>query len=199
LHHCIVCSWDIPGGNANFATHEASKAHSKKLAASTCKKPTPIMNFFGLSPLIPSALHAGPQPTPALSATTFSIDIIDVDALSPTPPVHPMMAHLRACTASLLLLVPIGTNTEPLACFATHPQSLLLLGQDIWEDVINPTYNCILGFGRTIAEILGIIRQGKFGMDGVYSWTKSCIKELGITPTLLEMHLDHLMQAMINV
>jgi hypothetical protein len=116
-------------------------------------------------------LHAGPQPTPALSAAAFSIDIIDVDALSLTPPVYPMMAHLCACTASLSLSVLIGTNTEPLACFATHPQSLLLPGQDIWEDVIDPTYNRVLGFGRTTAEISGIIRQGKFGMDGVCSWT----------------------------
>jgi hypothetical protein len=75
-------------------------------------------------------------------------------------------------------------NTEPLACFATHPQSLLLPGQDIWEDVIDPTYNHVLGFGRTTAEISGIIRQGKFGMDGVCSWTESCIEELGITLTV---------------
>jgi hypothetical protein len=169
------------------------------MADSIRKKPTPITNFFGPPKLVLPAFRPDPQPAAAPAAVTT---VIDVDAHPESDNnSHPtrMLARLRALTVSLPSSVPVGTSAEPLGCFASDPQLLLLPGQDTWEDVIDPTYNRVLGFGKTTVEISGIIRRGKFGMDGVCNWTQSCIKKLDIAPALLEMRLDRLMQAIINV
>jgi hypothetical protein len=99
----------------------------------------------------------------------------------------------------LPLSVPIGRQDEPLACFAVNPENLVQAGQDAWEDVIDPTFNQVIGFGRTTVEIAGFIRRGEYGMDGFCNWTEKCLECLHIAPSLLEMRLERVAQAMIHL
>jgi hypothetical protein len=124
---------------------------------------------------------------------------------SPTPgPSNPaetvhvtLLSRLRILTANLPLSVPIGRQGEPLACFAVNPENLVQAGQDAWEDVVDPTFNQVIGFGRTTVEIAGFIRRGEYGMDGFCNWTEICLERLHIAPSLLEMRLERVAQAMI--
>jgi hypothetical protein len=45
--------------------------------------------------------------------------------------------------------MPIGCQDEPLACFTADPEYLVQAGQDAWEDVVDPTFNQVIGFSRT--------------------------------------------------
>lgn len=112
---------------------------------------------------------------------------------------HVLLSRLRALTVNLPLSVPIGYQGEPLACFAVNPELLVQPGQDAWEDVVDPTFNQVIGFGRTTIEIAGFIRRGQYGMDGFCNWTAACLESLKISPSLLEMRLDRVMQAMIHL
>ena len=72
-------------------------------------------------------------------------------------------------------------------------------GNDSWEDVVNPTYDRVIGFGRSALDIAGLIRRGQYGMEGFCNWSEACIERLDISPSLLEGRLGKVMQAMINM
>ena len=110
-----------------------------------------------------------------------------------------ILSRLRVLTANLPLSVPIGQPDEPLACFAVNPKDLIQPGQDALEVVIDPTFNRVVGFGKTTIDIAEFMRRGEYGMDGFCNWTGSCFKHLNIAPSLLEVRLDRVMQAMIHL
>ena len=122
------------------------------------------------------------------------------DSSDPAGTAHvTLLSRLRILTANLPLSVPVGCQGEPLACFAVDPEDLVQAGQDAWEDVVDPTFNQVIGFGRTTVEIAGFIRRGEYGMDGFCNWTESCLERLNIAPPLLEMRLERVVQAMIHL
>jgi hypothetical protein len=41
----------------------------------------------------------------------------------------------------------------------------VLPGQDAWEDIIDPTFNHVIGFGMSTPEIAALIRRGEYEMD----------------------------------
>jgi hypothetical protein len=77
-----------------------------------------------------------------------------------------------------------------LGCFAVRPEDLILPGQDAWEDVINPTFNHMIGFGKSVPEIAAFISCGEYGMDGFCNWTTACIECLNVLTLVLEIRLD---------
>jgi hypothetical protein len=40
----------------------------------------------------------------------------------------------------------------------------MLPGEDAWEDVVDPAFNQVIGFGMTTVEIMGFIQCGEYGM-----------------------------------
>jgi hypothetical protein len=110
-----------------------------------------------------------------------------------------LLSRLRVLTANLPLSVPIGRPDEPLACFAVNPRDLIQPGEDAWEDVIDPAFNRVIGFGKTTIDIAEFIRRGEYGMDGFCNWTESCLEHLNIASSLLEVRLDCVMQAMLHL
>jgi hypothetical protein len=132
------------------------------------------------------------------------VPIIDVDAecmeSTVIPNGHPLLLRLRALTSSLPISVLIGLSTDVLAGFAKDPRALLLPGQDPWEELIDHMYNRAIGFGKSTAEIQGLLRRGKFRMDGFCDWTTACFELLlDKAPALLESRLERIIQAMINM
>jgi hypothetical protein len=112
--------------------------------------------------------------------------------------VHPaLLNRLHALTANLPQSAPVGNQNEPLGCFVDSPEDLILPGQDLWEDVIDPTFNRVIGFGKSTPKIAALIRCGEYGMDGFCNWTTACVECLGIPLSVLKMRLDRVMQAMV--
>jgi len=117
----------------------------------------------------------GPQPI----ASTLTKPMIAIDEEPVENPPIPSKSHshmmcLRALTASVPTSVPIGIQNNQFACFAVDPKSIVL-GKDPWEDTINPTYDQIIGFGRSALDIAGLIRRGQYGMEGLFNQSKACI------------------------
>ena len=209
---CEVCGRSIIGGDANLLSHQASKAHKNKVQESK-KKPTTITKSFA-----PPPKSQPPQRNPSSASLseitggakeiTIDVDTLQaslVDATSaegiPEPgasisgsiqdnPCTALLSRLYALTANLPQSIPIGSQNEPFGCFAVNPQDLILPGQDAWEDVIDPTFNRVIGFGKSTPEIAALIRRGEYGMDGFFNWTMLCIEHLGILTSLLETRLD---------
>jgi hypothetical protein len=213
-----VCHHSISGGDANFLSH---KTHKSAVEKSTKKKPAAITNFFKPQPTATDSALAV-DASSYRNQSNIKKMVIDVDALPALPVLDPaqlgstlepgssysrsicqaaaqptLLSRLNALVASLPVSIPIGKRDEPLACFATNPQDLVLPSQDAWEDVIDPTFNCVVGFGKSTPEIAALIQCGKYGMDGFCKWTTACIKQLGIPLSVLEMRLERVMQAMV--
>jgi hypothetical protein len=174
------------GGETNFATHQGSKAHKAEVRDTTRhKKPTLITSFFGPPKPVPPSLLPGPCNPIALGEP---INVIDVSAsvnctpaeiINVKPPevdmsrvsesVSPVLSasallltRLRALTLSLPVSVPTGTPTEPLALFSNNPKDLVLPGEDAREDVVDPAFNWVIGFGTTTGDVLIFYLQFHF-------------------------------------
>ena len=190
---CLVCNRNVGGGTRNFDKHEASKPHLDNVARAAHEKPPqPITNFFSRPKPTPPTLNMGPQLIAIASKSTFK-----------NPPIpskgHPLITRLRALVASLPTSVPIGTDNDEFACFVVDLMTMVQPGNDLWEDVINPTYDWVIGFGRSALDIVGLIRRGQYRMVGFCNWSEACIERLDILPSLLEGRLGKVMQAMINM
>ena len=219
---CDACRRSIIGGDANFLSHQTSKGHKRKVEESSKKKPTAITNFFRppLKPQQPIASVSNASSGAQLGTKTTVIDVDRIQepsfrdrtssnsaeaGLSDSHSVFEdvtstdLLRRLRALAASLPPSVPVGDQDEPFACFAAKPEALILPGQDAWEDIIDPTYNRVVGFGKSVPEIAALIRRGNYGMDGFCNWTTACIERMGIASSLLEARLDRVMQAMIHL
>jgi hypothetical protein len=201
-----------------------SKAHKSEVEKSTRKKPAPITNFFKPQP--PTATGSACtvdalsyQNQPNTEKTVIDVDtLLDLPSLDPVQPgsalepgplhsglIHQsaaqptLLSQLRTLTASLPVSIPIGKRDEAFGCFAINPEDLVLPGQDAWEDVIDPTFNRVIGFGKSTPEIAALIRRGEYGMDGFCKWTTACIEQLGIPSSVLEMRLEWVMHAMVHM
>ena len=105
-----------------------------------------------------------------------------------------MITQLRAATSRLPNTIPLGTSTDELAHFSGDPEEELGIYDDPWE-MVDQSLNAVLGYGRTTAEIAGLVQRGLNGMDGLSNWLSVCIKRLGIDPILLEGKIKRLLDA----
>jgi hypothetical protein len=137
------------------------------------------------------------------------LDMIDVDAISPTSPcnqtgasatssAHPLITRLCALSSRLPKIVPIGQESDPFAVFSGDPRDSIVADSDDdpWESVIDPALNRVIGFGVSTRQIADIMRRGHFGIDGFCQWIKICMVELEISPALLEMRLERVFDAL---
>jgi hypothetical protein len=186
---CDICHRSISGGDANFLSHQISKAHKAK--ESTKKKPTAITNFLKPEPLASTARISTSAVGTSSSQSSAKNSVIDIDSIPDSPVPGPaltiasepgpsesdshlfqsvaqpsLLAQLHTLTANLPLSVPIGNRDEPLGCFSVNPEDLVLTGQDAWEEVVDPTFNQVIGYGKSTLEIAAFIRRGEYGMDG---------------------------------
>jgi hypothetical protein len=216
-----VCSRSISGGDANLLSHQTGKVHRLKAEEAKKDKPEAITSFFGPpKPACPPSLLPLPSDRSRSQVDSEADkEVVDITTLENLPlPTTPkgtstasptltesespqlyLLSRLRVLTKNLPLSVPIGRPDEPLACFAVNPKDLIQPGQDAWEDIIDPTFNRVVGFGMTIIDIAQVIRRGEYGMDGFCNWTSSCLEHLNIAPSLLEIRLDRVMQAMMHL
>jgi len=61
---------------------------------------------------------------------------------------------------------------------------------EIFETIVNPKLDQVLGCNRSDEEIRAMIRKGRLGMDGVYKWFETIIEVYGVEGNLLETRLE---------
>lgn len=129
---------------------------------------------------------------PTASSTTTHLSISKDE--------HPLLQDLARAVNLLPSSIPIGISSDTLAVFSSPPTTALLLdGQDPWEEVVNPTFDQVFGFGATAKSIQDVIRRGEYGMTGVFYYLKCCIHELGIDAGLLEGRIGRIVASMVDL
>ena len=91
--------------------------------------------------------------------------------------------------------VALATPADELAQFSGNPAEELHIYDDPWE-MVDQALNAVVSYGRTTADIVGLIRKGRNGMDRLCNWLEVCIKVLQIDPVLLEGKMNCLLEAM---
>ncbi|KAJ6569968.1 hypothetical protein B0H10DRAFT_2238051 [Mycena sp. CBHHK59/15] len=105
----------------------------------------------------------------------------------------------QAVISTLPSSVPAAQNGDLISTFAVDPTTLILPGQDAWEDVIHGLFNCLLLNGahhKNTVELSGVIRRGPLGMNGFFSWLEICFNQLHISPAMVENRVERIIQAM---
>jgi hypothetical protein len=62
--------------------------------------------------------------------------------------------------------------------------------------VIDKALNVLIGYSRTTADIVGLVRKGRNRMDSLCDWLEMCIVKLKVDPALLEGKMKQLLDAM---
>ncbi|KAJ6583761.1 hypothetical protein B0H10DRAFT_1949697 [Mycena sp. CBHHK59/15] len=216
--YCAPCARILKfgkGGVANFEKHLNSPEHlAKEKTAKSAGSSKQITSFFTQWPRAP------PPPDPPATASaaahphtkSASGFIIDVDELPDSsgsvPPLVPLpgedlgeilLSRLQAVISTLPSSVPAAQNGDLISTFAVDPTTLILPGQDAWEDVIHGLFNCLLLNGahhKNTVELSGVIRRGPLGMNGFFSWLEICFNQLHISPAMVENRVERIIQAM---
>jgi len=166
--YCIDCQCSIGGGPPNFKTHELSKQRISNAAKANRLPTRSISTSFGqplpkvttrlLSPGTPPKTNPIPSP---LNRIPYPYETINVDnptgsglsagqaLASDLIATDGLLTRLRAHARTLPLLVPLGTPLDLFASFSNNPEDLIEPGSDAWEDVIDPAFNRVIGFGLT--------------------------------------------------
>ena len=106
-----------------------------------------------------------------------------------------MITQLQVATSRLPNMIPLATSTDELARFSGDLEEASGICDDPWE-MIDQSLNAVLGYGRTTADIMGLVRRGPNGMDGLCNWLSVCITKLNIDLALLEGKVQRLLDAM---
>ena len=203
------------GGEANWQAHLASTAHQQQEKISSKNKsitsffqkavetphPQPGLSTshlaaFTLSASLPSMLHGLGETSKNDSAFTMVIDNDENTNTNPLAAPQTLLEKLCQVINNLPYSVQLGVSTDTLAHFSGDPHSELEEGDEAWE-MVDRALNQVIGFGATIEDISGMIQQGEFGMDRMLNWLTICICQLNINEVLLEMKIEHLIEAMI--
>jgi hypothetical protein len=134
---------------------------------------------------------------------------VDLDGSLPPPPIRPLSAGTASTTSllsklecvsiSLPLSTPEGTEIDALGpCLVGTPLLELEAGQDAWK-MVDHALNGVIGYGKTVEEIVQIIRRGPRGMDGLCKWLRILVSELQVDEVLLEGKIKCLISAMVVV
>jgi hypothetical protein len=114
---------------------------------------------------------------------------------SQTAPGTIMIAQLRAAASRLPDSVPLGIDTDDLARFSGDPEEESRYYEDPWE-MVDQALNAVIGYNMGAAQIAGLIRRGKHGIDGLCNWLEACINTLRIDAVLLDGKVKRLLDAM---
>ncbi|KAJ6591978.1 hypothetical protein B0H10DRAFT_1960652 [Mycena sp. CBHHK59/15] len=199
--YCAPCARILKfgkGGVANFEKHLNSPEHlAKEKTAKSAGSSKQITSFFTQWPRAP------PPPDPPATASaaahphtkSASGFIIDFGISAPLVPLpgedlgEILLSRLQAVISTLPSSVPAAQNGDLISTFAVDPTTLILPGQDAWEDVIHGLFNCLLLNGahhKNTVELSGVIRRGPLGMNGFFSWLEICFNQLHISPAMVE-------------
>lgn len=190
------------GGEANWQQHIGGAKHKDAvLEAKTAGKQKTLNGFFTTAP--------APRPVPATSRDDQShiCPPVHPSSLSSDPAdplstfttlsrfsMPPSIARLQSAVESLPATVPEAIATDVLARFAGSLASELGPDEDAWEHV-DKKLNNVVGYGNSRDQILGILRRGPLGLDGLCTWLASSILDFGVDEMLLEPKIERILDA----
>jgi hypothetical protein len=106
------------------------------------------------SPETPPKINCIPDPCKTIDVDDPTSSGLSAGQASASEPIATdgLLTHLCAYTRTLPLSVPLGTPLDLFANFSNNPEDLIEPGSDAWEDVIDPTFNRVIGFGLTTLQ-----------------------------------------------
>lgn len=108
-----------------------------------------------------------------------------------------LLDRLRTAIQEIPQSTPEGRATDELAGFNRYTALTVCatVAQDeLWENV-NPAMDRMLGFGRSSAEIQGLIRRGPFGVQSLCEYLELLVEEGGVVGGLVEGKVSALISA----
>jgi hypothetical protein len=105
------------------------------------------------------------------------------------------ITQLWIATSRLPSTVGLATSVDELAHFSGDLEEELQTHDVPWE-MVDRVLNCVVGYGRTTADIAGLIWRGPNSVDGLCNWLSVCIEKFNIDLALLEGKMKHLLDAM---
>lgn len=134
------------------------------------------------SPASTTAQHPAPQPL----------------NLSPCPKAVALLESLKSALNWLPASLPDATADDTLAQHfgkGSLPKDPPTSTDDIFETIVNPTLDRVLGSNFKNHEITAMLRGGPLGLDAVYEWLHTVIHVYGISYLLLEGRINRLIDA----
>lgn len=123
------------------------------------------------------------------------VQVIELWTTDPLP-TSTLFQLLQNCIATLPTMVPLASKADLLAHFSGDPTLEVKAGEDPWES-LDLALNLVISYGISVGEIAGIIQHGDYEMDGMYQWLEKCVVELKVNEGLLEMKIQHLIDAIV--
>jgi hypothetical protein len=91
--------------------------------------------------------------------------------------------------------VALAKPSDDIARFSGDPEDESYSYEDPWEMVDN-ALNLLVGYRKSTAEVVGLIRRGQSGIDGLCNWLEICLNKLNIDAVLLEGKVTRIKDAM---
>jgi hypothetical protein len=171
------------------------------------KKNGSILSFFNQPKptLVPSTIP-GVQPvqSPALprekvpdtNSTAAAQEDEPIPTITP-PGVSQFIEKLTKLTKNLPNTIPEASGDDKLAEFGQDPSRFqvddkMFNKDDLWEEEINPRLKRVLGWG-TEGNMKDLIRRGRKGVEGLTNYARYFVEERGVSESLFEGKLSHLM------
>jgi len=93
--------------------------------------------------------------------------------------------------------IAIGAVEDELAYFSRDSTAATCSDADdneVWE-VVNPSLDRLLGFGRSKINVRALLRRGQQGLSGLHGFLEYLVKERGVGGALLEGKINLLLDA----
>ena len=103
--------------------------------------------------------------------------------------------NLRRLTTLLPNTIPEGTAEDHLAQFSVVPH-FDPSSFDFWEDCGDRLTNRFFGIDVPLEMIKGMIRRGRYGIEGVCDWLEIVILQGGVEEALLEGKMRRISEAL---
>jgi hypothetical protein len=85
--------------------------------------------------------------------------------------------------------LPLGDESHRMAEFAIDPASSISMGQENWEDVLNPMMHRAFGYGAVTegeGTLRGLARRGEYDLDGFLQFIEYFIVHCRVQGGLFE-------------
>lgn len=146
-----------------------------------------------------SATKEAPLPTSTAGAVTEPINVDGTDNsahhdVSAQPLWLVLSSKLRSADAQLPPAVPLGLLTDALASITGNPTHGVVDIEEAWEEDWNPTLHRVFGYDTPAEDLVGLVRRGGFGLEGLGDWVEA-IGQAGVGVEMLRERIERLLKA----
>ncbi|KAF8173473.1 hypothetical protein BJ912DRAFT_1024864 [Pholiota molesta] len=184
---------------------KSTKAKQDAKEVALKKKKSPLLtSFFGRAnkpTTVPSTIpRSMPIQTPPLKPNTaFPANPIPPSNVS-LPKHIPFLEKLHFLIQQLPTSIPEALDSDNLAVLSGHPENIddpSLDADELWENVLNQLLKSVFGWGApTEKDLQSVIRRGRKGLDGLYSFVRYFVVKRGVSEALFEGKLAYVIGAL---